>query len=245
VSEHLVTDQAAATEQAAAPDDRRDQMLRAAIDVIAERGFPETRIADVGKRVGASPALVIYYFGTKDKLLTEALRYSEDLFYAEVERRLETIEGARDKLEALVRMSCADESPDGLPGSWILWPDVWAQALRHPDVSRDREELDTRWREKVAQIVRVGVASGEFATDDIDDVVLTLTALLDGLVVQVTLGDPIVSSKRATDLTMRLAARELGFDWEPRPVARSARRSGGAGAARKATAAGRRAGAAR
>src|SRR5689334_19192304 len=144
-------------------------MLRAAIDVIAERGFPETRIADVGKRVGASPALVIYYFGTKDKLLTEALRYSEDLFYAEVERRLERIEGARDKLEALVRMSCADESLDGMPGSWNLWPDVWAQALRHPEVSRDREELDQRWREKVAGIVRAGVASGEFATDDVDD----------------------------------------------------------------------------
>src|SRR6476661_362371 len=97
------------TERDVMTDDRRDQMLRAAIDVIAERGFPETRIADVGKRVGASPALVIYYFGTKDKLLTEALRYSEDMFYAEVERGLDTIEGARDQLEALVRMSCADE----------------------------------------------------------------------------------------------------------------------------------------
>ena len=42
--------------------------------LIAERGFSETRIADVAQRVGASPALVIYYFGTKDSLLTEALR---------------------------------------------------------------------------------------------------------------------------------------------------------------------------
>ena len=37
--------------------------------------------------MGASSALVIYYFGTKDRLLTDALRYSEDLFYAEVARR--------------------------------------------------------------------------------------------------------------------------------------------------------------
>ena len=54
-------------------------MLVAAAELIAERGFSETRIADVAERVGASPALVIYYFGTKDSLLTEALRYSEDL----------------------------------------------------------------------------------------------------------------------------------------------------------------------
>src|SRR5438876_4612 len=135
-------------------DDRREQMLRAAIDVIAERGFPETRIADVGRRVGASSALVIYYFGTKDRLLTEALRYSEDVFYAEVARRLDAIDGARDKLEALVRMSYSTEPPDGMAGSWSLWPDLWAQAVRHPEVSRDREELDQRWRDKVAEIVR-------------------------------------------------------------------------------------------
>ena len=49
-------------------------MLRAALDVIAERGFPDTRIADVAERVGVSPALVIYYFKTKDHLLTEAMR---------------------------------------------------------------------------------------------------------------------------------------------------------------------------
>ena len=146
----------------AAGDDRREQMLRAAIDVIAERGFPETRISDIGRRVGASSALVIYYFGTKDRLLTDALRYSEDLFYAEAERRLDAIEGARDKVEALVRLSCSKDGMDGLPGSWLLWPDLWAQAVRHPEVSQHREELDQRWRDKVADIVRAGVASGEF-----------------------------------------------------------------------------------
>ena len=59
-------------------DQRREQMLRAALEVISERGYPDTRIADVAERIGISPALVIYYFKTKDQLLTEAMRYSED-----------------------------------------------------------------------------------------------------------------------------------------------------------------------
>jgi AcrR family transcriptional regulator len=199
----------------AASDDRREQMLRAAIDVIAERGFPDTRISDVGRRVGASSALVIYYFGTKDRLLTDALRYSEDLFYAEAARQLDAIEGARERIEALVRMSCSAQGMDGLPGSWILWPDLWAQAARHPEVSRHREELDQRWRDKVAEIVRAGVANGEFDPVDVDDFTLLLTALLDGLAVQVALGDPTVSSELATRVTMQMVARELGFDWKP------------------------------
>ena len=63
-------------------------MLAAAAQLIAERGFSDTRIADVAARVGASPALVIYYFGTKDSLLTEALRFSERAFYVNVESLL-------------------------------------------------------------------------------------------------------------------------------------------------------------
>ena len=79
----------AAREQGdAVADVRRDQMLAAAATLIAERGFSDTRIADVAERVGASPALVIYYFGTKDSLLTEALRWSERSFYAATEEML-------------------------------------------------------------------------------------------------------------------------------------------------------------
>jgi AcrR family transcriptional regulator len=55
-------------------EQRREQMLRAALDVIVERGYADTRIADVAERTGTSPALVIYYFKTRDQLLTEAIR---------------------------------------------------------------------------------------------------------------------------------------------------------------------------
>jgi AcrR family transcriptional regulator len=225
-------------------DDRREQMLRAAVEVIAERGFPETRISDIGRRVGASSALVIYYFGTKDRLLTDALRYSEDLFYAEAARRLDAIDGAQAKIEALVRMSCGSDGSAGNEGndspasSWLLWPDLWAQAVRHPEVSQHREELDQRWRDKVAEIVRAGVDSGEFDPVDVDDFTLVLTALLDGLAVQVVLGDPTVGPDLATRVTMQLVARELGFAWEEkagrngrarlRPAAGAARRRAGA-----------------
>jgi AcrR family transcriptional regulator len=48
---------APATEQNEA---RRIGMLRAAAELICERGFGDTRIADVAKRAGVSSALVIY-----------------------------------------------------------------------------------------------------------------------------------------------------------------------------------------
>src|ERR1700712_2097747 len=111
-------------------DQRREQMLAAAAELIAQRGFGETRITDVATRVGASPALVIYYFGTKDRLLTEALRYSEQAFYATADEVLATTTTLVPRLEALVRLTCVPQSKDEVPGAWGLWFDLWAQAFR-------------------------------------------------------------------------------------------------------------------
>jgi len=202
------------SERASAADDRREQMLRAAIQVIGERGFADTRIADVGRRAGASSALVIYYFGTKDQLLTEALRYCEDLFYEEAAGLLDTIPDAKGKLEALIRFSCTDESIQDLPGSWVLWLDLWTQAVRHPEVARDRELLDQRWRDQITTVVRLGQTTGEFLDVDAEDFAITLSALLDGLAVQVALKDPTITPDRAIDVCLHTASRELGVSWD-------------------------------
>src|SRR5919112_794357 len=76
---------------------RRRAMLEAAAELITERGFGETRIADVAKRAGTSSALVIYYFGTRDRLLVDALRYSEESFYAAAAAMLEEVTGFRER----------------------------------------------------------------------------------------------------------------------------------------------------
>src|ERR1700757_2496149 len=86
-------------------ESRREQMLRAALEVIVERGYADTRIADVAERAGTSPALVIYYFKTRDQLLTEALGYSEDLWYATGTSRLESIATAAGQLTEMIAMT--------------------------------------------------------------------------------------------------------------------------------------------
>jgi AcrR family transcriptional regulator len=207
---------AAETSVTAAPDLRREQMLQAAAAIIGERGFSETRIADVARRSGASPALVIYYFSTKDKLLTEALRYSEDAFYRAVAGRLEELRTARQRLELLVRLTCIPQGDDEIPGAWGLWFDLWAQALRHPEIAKDRIELDQQWRDTIARVVRDGQAAGEIGEVDADAFAITFAVLLDGLSIQVALKDPVVNPDRAFAIAMKFAAGELDVSWKPR-----------------------------
>jgi AcrR family transcriptional regulator len=196
-------------------DQRREQMLQAALEVMAERGYPETRIADVAERAGTSPALVIYYFKTKDQLLTEAIRYSEDNWYAAGTRRMAAIPTAAGQLEELVAMSCLPEADAEPVSSWGLWLDLWAQSVRHPEVAGVRQKSDERWRETISALVLAGQEAGEFGPVDPADFAIALSALLDGLAVQIALGDTVVSPHRAFELSMRFAAKELGFSWAP------------------------------
>ena len=107
---------------------------------------------------------------------------------------------------------------------WLLWLDLWALSPRSPGVAAVREKSDERWRESIRSIVLAGQEAGEFAPVDADDFTITLSALLDGLAVQIALEDPAVPPQRTYDLAMRFAAGQLGFDWQPAPAKRARKR---------------------
>jgi AcrR family transcriptional regulator len=194
---------------------RRGQLLHAALDVISERGFADTRIADIADRVGISPALVIYYFGTKDQLLTEAIRYYEDAWHAEGKRRMDKLPTAALRLEEFVAMNLLPDSDPKLEGNWQLWLDFWAQAARNPDVASVQRKSDERWREVIVSLVLAGQDAGEFASIDPQPFSIFVSALLDGLTVQIALEDPVVDPVRAFELCMQYVADRLGFEWAP------------------------------
>ena len=193
-------------------DARRRQILKAAVQVIAEKGLCDTGIKDVADRAGTSPALVIYYFGKKDILLAEALSFADEQFYAQTADAVAEMASARDRLVELVRCSCSVGKAEDDFDEWVLWLDLWARAPRDPDVARDRSAMDRRWRVTIADIVREGQAAGEFVRVDATALALRLG---DGLAIQVVLKDPEVTRERMFDLCMDTCSRELGFSWTP------------------------------
>jgi AcrR family transcriptional regulator len=200
---------------------RRQDMLAAAAQIIAERGIAETRIADVAERAGASPALVIYYFKTKDRLLSEALRHSDQRFYDAVEAMLQRTPTLRARLETLVRWTCDPDSVEELPGAWGLWFDLWSTAFRVDAVRRDRIELDQLWRAMISRLVSEAQASNEVDDSvDADDFAVSFSALMDGLSIQVALGDPVVNPECAYEVALRFASQALHTDWHDSPASR-------------------------
>ena len=196
--------------------DRHQEILDAAARVITGRGLAETRISDIAEQAGVSPGLILYYFESKDRLLSEALTYANDQFYLRMSREIRRIPSAKEQLQRLVDLSVPGYLPEyGRLDEWALWIEVWVRALRDPEMAKDREALDQRWRQSIADIVRAGQASGEFLPGDADEFAMRLGSLIDGLAIQVVMNDAQVTPQRMHRAVWDVAAHELGFELEP------------------------------
>ena len=92
---------------------------------------------------------------------------------------------------------------------WVLWMELWTRALRDNDLAESRRRLDERWRAQIAEIVREGQVSGDFAGDEPERIALELAALIDGLAVQMALDDPAVTSEVMRTTCLEVAGRLL------------------------------------
>ena len=55
--------------QSKQPDERRDDILRAARELVAERGVARVKITDIAARVGVTRGLIYHYFPDKDAII--------------------------------------------------------------------------------------------------------------------------------------------------------------------------------
>ena len=73
---------------------RRQEILDAAVELFASKGFRAADVTELAARVGMTRPGVLYYFGTKDRLLREALTERERVEITRVPPT--TIEGIRE-----------------------------------------------------------------------------------------------------------------------------------------------------
>jgi AcrR family transcriptional regulator len=189
---------------------RKPQIIAAAAEVLYERGLFDTRIGDIAERAGTSSPTILYYFESKDRLLEEAVDQTDRDFYARLTEGQKRYVRASDKLVHLIEETSL--GPGGI-SDWTLWMEIWVRARRDPSVRRSYFRLDRRQRKLIADIVREGQASEEFSPDaDADDFAIGLSGLMDGLGVQLTLGQPDIEPGRMVERCLALASVELGCD---------------------------------
>ncbi|WP_432057950.1 TetR family transcriptional regulator C-terminal domain-containing protein [Streptomyces sp. bgisy022] len=188
--------------------ERRGELLRATIEQIEARGAAAVRISDVASALGVSNALVLYHFSTKERLVAAAFAHAAEGDLAQLRKLLGRRTTALRRLRAAVRWY----APTGPAKGWRLWIEGWSMALREPALRELVGDLDRQWKAALTEVIREGVSAGEFRCPDPAGAALRLTALLDGLAVQMTSYGAGVPRSRALAWVDEALARELGVE---------------------------------
>lgn len=184
---------------------RREEILRATCEVIAERGYAATRVADIARRSGTSSATVHYYFKTKQNVLTEALAFAGRLAS---EQHRDMISGLTSIREQLVRLVEWQIPVVGERDSWTIWLEVWNEATRRERVKDAQHAAYSDWLRTLEDLIERGVANGEFRPVDTPEVAAMLAALIDGLGLQVLSGRTVTPG-RMRQLLLAFLGKEL------------------------------------
>jgi AcrR family transcriptional regulator len=187
--------------------ERREALVRAAIDVIAEKGLGGTRVADIAERAGISPGHVLYYFDGKADIFTRALRTVEDDLRREAHAAFEERPSAADRWDWLVRQAAPTGAGDPRV---LLWIQAWERAPRDPDVAELVVELDRHWIGLLSEVLEYGVSTGEFALADVRDFAVRFSALMEGLMLRLVAGSVAMDRERMLDICARAGAELRG-----------------------------------
>ncbi|NRQ40230.1 TetR/AcrR family transcriptional regulator [Nonomuraea sp. NN258] len=182
--------------------DMRAHVLKAALLAIEEVGFDRLRVKDIADRAGMSTGHVLYYFGSRDRILVSTLLMSEaDLD----ERRRAELAGldAAAALDRLVELYLPKGRHDV---RWRLWAQVIA---RPPDDEETLLRLDGYFRAWAAELA--GVAHRLRGLDQAlaDDFGARHCRLMDGLSSDVLLGIPGRDAAWAKETALAAMRREL------------------------------------
>jgi AcrR family transcriptional regulator len=190
-------------------DARRGQIVAAARTATLKLGLHDVRVSDVAAELGVSTGLIHYHFDTKDELIAEMLRRTANEEVGAVRRKLDTLEDPVARLVDAVEQYLPSSRRDP---SWLLWIDVWGEALRDAKIRHVSEELDQAWVDLFTEIVADGVARGVFVSADATASAWRICAMLDGLGLQVVLHARTMTRAQMRAHVRHAAGIELGVD---------------------------------
>lgn len=186
--------------------DRRQAVLAAAVQVLSERGYHQTRFKDVAELCGVAVSTLQFYFGSRDDMLIEALRTATQQEVAQLEK---LASDAKTPWDQLVRM--IDRGIETPAETWRTLMEMWHLASRDEEMREHSLWLIDTYREPFLNAIQEGLDSGTFSFgEDPADVVTALLAMIDGLLYPTVLGHGSVRQPGVRDVVLRIARNLVG-----------------------------------
>lgn len=179
--------------------ERRREILDAAVDVFAAKGYANGTLADIADQVGMTHAGVLHHYGSKDQLLLEVLRHRDEADVA-------TLDGGRlpegvELFRHLIRTAAANEHRAGIVQAYVV---LSAESVTagHPAQDYFVERYRTLRDDIATAFAAVCAERGIDRPATIATATASIIAVMDGLQVQWLLEPGAVDLYGATEFAI-------------------------------------------
>lgn len=183
---------------------RRQQIVRAARELLTEHGVSGVRSRDIARKAGLSPGTVSYHFASVHEIVAEAITVAIEEYYASLMASIQQ-RAPGDAMNALVdALFTADTEQH-----WRLWFEFWRSGDNDAGFLARQSARYIEWHDQVRALLVAGCEAGEFACSDPDELTVRFVALVDGLALQYLRGAPPLTAENARERLHRFVADSL------------------------------------
>ncbi|MER6438300.1 TetR/AcrR family transcriptional regulator [Streptomyces sp. NPDC001185] len=178
--------------------ERRAQLIDATARTVVDLGATATKLRDVAKAAGVTPASVLYYYTDIHELFAAVFERSAATYFVSREDAIARAEGPVERLRACIRTGVP--WPGEAEESTRLLFELFPVALRNESAGQRQRAFVDQQSELYRQVLELGRESGEFTlSGDARILGRSFVALEDGYAM-----DLLVGSATAQDIEGRL-----------------------------------------
>ena len=158
---------------------RKEQILDAALKILVEKGYEQSRVDDVVKLSKLSKGAIYWYYKSKKEMYLDlvnfwVLHYSVTLNYI-VEEDVLPSKQLKDLFQYFIDQYESDPQP------FFALTEFWSMAQKDKDFKKKLQKVYTHFLELIEAIIERGVKSGEFKKLDVRMTALSIMVNIESI----------------------------------------------------------------
>ena len=161
-------------------EERKEQILDAAMTVFAQKGFHQARMDDIVEQSGLSKGTIYWYFKSKHEIISTIMGKIFEAEFKSLQELLEEDSSAVSKINKFINMAQYDV--ENMLLQTPLTYEFISSASREPEIRLTLQKYLRNYIELMNAIIQQGVDSGEFRPVEAEDAAIALGAIFEGII---------------------------------------------------------------
>ena len=158
---------------------RKAQILDAALAVIVQKGYENSRMDDIVATSNMSKGAIYWYYKSKKEVYLSLVNHWVHNYSAVLNHIVDTDRSASDQLRSLFQYFTVQYEKDPVVFKALL--EFWSMAGRDPEFNDKLQKVYSEFVNLISTIIQQGMDNGEFKNLDVDITAMSIMVNIEGI----------------------------------------------------------------